>query len=257
MPELKLRPPSRSHKSWLCPRCDFTRRICRCSWAEAAGLSPRARCMRTRRSSVLAWRAGRGERSNGCFAAIRYPADLGTIPCRKPGETLNTVQPLPTRRIRERTGEEVQVNARAAHCSGLTLVPSSDPGLGQVFWAQTSYSPSAGQPAGTNGARNPGNQQSELRQLCEHWHGSFQRDNHKSVWRCRNCNSDEGRHAGTHHRCGERPLSRGILKPRRGGEELAAQEIYGRREATAHSRFSASRRCAADRWMAICGGLER
>src|SRR6266436_8607963 len=201
MPELKLRPPSRSHKSWLCPRCDFTRRICRCSWAEAAGLSPRARCMRTRRSSVLAWRAGRGWRSNGCFAAIRFPADLGTIPCRKPGETLNQVQPPLTRRIRDRTGEEVQVNARVAHCGGLTPFPRSDFGVGKIFWAEAADESAAGQPPRAGGTCCSWNQPCELCRLCDHWRVNLQGSDRKCLGRRGSCNPAKGRHARTHH-CG-------------------------------------------------------
>src|SRR4029077_3738940 len=144
MSELKLRPPSPSHKSWLCLRCDFTRRICRCSWAEAAGSSQRARCMRTRRSSVLAWLAGHGWRSSGCFAATPYRVGLGTIPCPRLGEILNAVKLPLTRRIRDRTGEEVQVNARTAHCGGLASVPGSDFGVGQVLWTEAADESAAG-----------------------------------------------------------------------------------------------------------------
>src|SRR5205823_5648921 len=88
------------------------------------------------------------------------------------------------RRIRERTAEEIEVDARAAHCGGLAPVAGRDPALGQVLRTETADDLAASKPASTDRARNSGKQRCKRAIVSGAERARFKGAGDERVWRC-------------------------------------------------------------------------
>src|SRR6267378_2878451 len=104
--------------------------------------------------------------------------------------TLLPTIPFPDqkRRIRERTAEEVQINARAAHCGGLAPVTRRDFTLGQVFRSQTADELTASESARANSTCHAGKRHSQRPVTVDQEHARFKSARHEHVGSGAGCN---------------------------------------------------------------------
>src|SRR5438270_8822015 len=136
--------------------------------------------------------------------------------------------------------------------------------MGEIFWTEAFASSSARQSTRANCTCDiwPRKRKSGRSSAAEHRCCNTQQEDDQQYLRGNekrneSCNRGKSGYARAHDCSRERSISGGVLESWRGGQELAAQEIHGRCQASAHSRPGAPRCRAANRRMAVRHSLKR